>query len=148
MIGELLEGRAPDPCYGRRVAGFDGCACVNRDPLTGSGHSQTVYVPCSWQIPPEGRHWWRRFLSRPGWLRAGRGTEPVPVAAEAPGCEASGVAACDAVPEPEVGDAPQAATMMAAAHKAAHPPVVAIARATRCTGAMRIPYGQYMWAVR
>ena len=81
-----------------------------------------------------------RFLRQRGvdsGVRAGRSAAATAAAiAEAPGCEAGEVGACDAVlPDPAVWCAPQAATMIAAANKAARPPMVATAVATRCTRA-------------
>lgn len=81
--------------------------------LTGVGHWQTISVPAGWQIPAE---------------------RCVVAATEAAGCETDDLTACDAPPELEVCWV-QAATMSAAANNAAGPAMVAIAVATRCTGA-------------
>ena len=63
-----------------------------------SGHSHTVSVPAWWQFPDE---------------------RCVVAATEAAGWGATGVTACDGESETEVCCGPQAATMIAAANKAA-----------------------------
>ena len=99
--------------YGRCVVGPKSC-----DPL-GLGHSQTSAVLDWSQVPPDGR---------------------AVAAADAAGCEADDGLACVAVPEREVCDGPQAATisMIAAANNAVRHPAVAIAVVTRCTYAWQV----------